>query len=145
MPSAPGKSDVPDTSPGFIRSLGFGAMLVVWWVATFEFPGHILFKISTSNWVSRGVGPLTAWAWAVTEKMIANRVWGAVAIIAVVILHAWLWRRYSRWDIYGKWLFKAGFVVLYIVLYTIFILVFLGAELPIWTWPAEITDMPAAQ
>ncbi len=114
-------------------------MLVVWWIATVEIPGHNLFRIAASNWVDRPFPPITVWAFALTQKLALYRGWAVVLIVVVTILHAWLWKRRERWDIYGKWVFKAAFLVLYILLYGIFLLVFIGAGIPIWTWPTEIS------
>ncbi|HDS31127.1 MAG TPA: hypothetical protein ENN67_08805 [Firmicutes bacterium] len=114
-------------------------MLLFWWICTIEIPGHILFRIAQSNWVERSTGLLTLWAFNFTMTLSHYRPHAILVIIALVILHHWLSIRREKWDVYGKWLFRAGFLLLYIILYAIFMLVFLGVEIPVWTWPSEIT------
>jgi hypothetical protein len=120
-------------------------MLAAWWLATVEIPGHMLFRMYESNWVARSVGPITVWAFGFTSKLSGLRIPAFIIIIAAVFIHSWLWKRHAGWDAYGQWVFKAGFFVLYAILYAIFILVFLGAEVPVWTWPSELTQVLSSQ
>jgi hypothetical protein len=113
-------------------------MLIAWWVVTIEIPGRNLFLIAEQRGLERAFAPISVWAFEFTSRMTTQRVWAAVIVIAAVLLHRWLWVRREKWDAWGKWLFKAGFVVLYIALYGLFLLTFFAAELPIWFWPKNL-------
>lgn len=125
-------------APLALRSFFFGLMLLAWWVLTVEVPGRMLFRIVVQRGIERQYTSLSVWAYSITQTMMGYRGLGIALIMAAMVFHYWLWTRLPRYDVYGRWLFKAGFLVLYIVLYTFFLLVFLGAELPVWTWPQEI-------
>jgi hypothetical protein len=125
-------------APLYLRTFFFGLMLFAWWVLTVEVPGRMLFRIVVQRGVERQYTPLSVWAFSVTQSMMGYRGLAVGLIVVAMAFHYWLWTRLPRYDVYGKWLFRAGFLVFYIVLYTFFFLVFLGAELPVWTWPSEI-------
>jgi hypothetical protein len=113
-------------------------MLIAWWVVTIELPGRNLFLIAGQRGLERALAPITIWALEFTSRMTTQRVWAAIIVIAAVLLHRWLWVRRGKWDVFGKWLFKAGFVALYVLLYGVFLLIFFAAELPIWFWPKNL-------
>ena len=117
------------------RTLGFGALLVSWWILTFEIPGKNLFRIAAQEGVSRKLGPITLWAYDFTQRAITARSWAIVFFVIAIILHSILWRRRAKWDIYGKWLFRAGFFALYLIMYGLFLLIFAAVEIPLWTMP----------
>ena len=132
-------------SPLGLRTFFFGLMLFAWWVLTIELPGRNLFSIVLHRGIERAYPPLTIWAFSVTQHWMKYRGWAVVAIVVAMLLHLWIWTRRERYDAWGQWLFKAGFLVFYIVLYGFFLLVFLGAELPIWTWPSGMGPVPVEQ
>jgi len=138
MPDEPRKPVPKEPHWSLIRTFGFGLMLLVWWVITIELPGRNLFKIISSQHLERAFAPITVWAYGVTQLWMQYRTVAVVFIVLAMLLHYWLWYRRTRYDIYGKWLFRMGFLVLYIILYGYFISIFVGAELPIWTWPSNI-------
>jgi hypothetical protein len=107
-------------------------MLACWWAATFEIPGRMLFLIAAQRGIERHLAPITIWAYAFTQKGIGDRGWAIAAVLLSVVVHRWLIIRRERWDVFGKWVFKAAFLVLYIFLYGLFLLIFLGTEFPIW-------------
>ena len=113
-------------------------MLIAWWVVTIEIPGRNLFLITAQRGLERALAPITIWAFGFTSSMTTRRGWAVIFILAAILLHRWLWVRREKWDVWGKWLFKAAFVVLYIALYGLFLLIFLAAEFPIWFWPKNL-------
>jgi hypothetical protein len=135
MRAAPSKPADRDEIPGIARSLGFGAMLALWWVLTFELPGRNLFLLAAQRGIERPLAPVTIWAYGLTQQAVGVRGLAVVLIVLAMVLHAWLWRRRARWDVYGRWVFRAGFFVLYVILYGLFLVVFVASELPIWTMP----------
>ena len=138
MPTAPRKSEMTETRPKFARSLGFGLMLAAWWIFAIEIPGRNLFIVAAQRGIERVLTPLTIWAFSFTQSVMAYRIWAVVLIVAAVVLHRWLWVRRERWDIFGKWVFKTAFLLIYIFLYGLFLVIFVGAELPIWRWPSHL-------
>ena len=132
MSSVPGKSPDKELRPLFAGSLGFGLMLACWWICTFEIPGRTLFRLATQPGVDRHFAPITVWAYVFTQDGMSDRIWAIAAILIAVFVHRLAWVRRPRWDVFGIWVFKAGFLILYILLYGTFFLVFLGAEFPIW-------------
>ena len=138
MNSPKEKSTERKTSPLYLRSFFFGLMLFAWWILTVEVPGRMLFRLALQRGVDRQLTTLSIWAYGVTQRLMSQRVWWMAVIVVTMALHYWLWTRWGRYDVYGKWLFRAGFLVLYVVLYAFFFLVFLGAEIPVWTWPSQI-------
>lgn len=130
-------------SPLYLRTFFFGLMLLAWWVLTVEIPGRMLFRLALQRGVERQLTSISVWAFQVTQTLMRYRVAAVVVIMVAMVVHYWLWTRWPRYDVYGKWLVKAGFLVLYIVLYAFFLLIFLGAELPVWTWPSQIVPPDA--
>ena len=139
MQKAKTKKTNPDTKQRqkytIFRTLGFGLMLIAWWIVTIELPGRNLFMVIAQNWIERSYYPITIWAYGFTQKLIALRPAGGVVIALLIALHIFLWKRYPDYDIYGRWLFRTFFFLLYILLYGVFFAVFIGAELPIWINP----------
>jgi hypothetical protein len=113
-------------------------MMITWWVFTIEIPGRNLFRVITNYGVHRSYAPITIWAFRITGEWIQYRWLAVVGIFAAIIMHYWFSSRLDRYDVYGRWLYKAVFVAVYILLYGSFLLIFAGAELPIWTWPSEL-------
>lgn len=124
--------------PRLTATLGFGVFLLAWWVITIEIPGRNLFLIAAQRGIERALAPVTVWTYAFTQRAMLHRWWAFAAIAALLLIHRWLWVRREKWDVYGKWLFKAGFFVFYLLLYLVFMIVFIGAELPIWQWPGTL-------
>jgi hypothetical protein len=140
MTTVPGKSDKPVKAPPLIlRSFVFGLMLLAWWIATVELPGRNLFLIVAQNAMDRHFSAITIWAYGSTQALMQYRWLGVIGIFLGIGAHYFFSVRQPRYDIYGKWLFKTAFLVLYIILYGYFFMIFIGAELPIWTWPAQVT------
>lgn len=115
-----------------LRSFWFGLMLFAWWMVSIELPWRNLSKIITQRGVNRLYHPITVWAYQLTDSWARYRFVAIILIVIAMILHYVFWLRYARYDAYGRWLFKAAFLILYIILYGFFFLMFLGAELPIW-------------
>jgi len=120
-------------------------MLFAWWVASIELPGRNLFAIVVHRGVERHLAPLSIWAFGLTQTWMKYRAVAVVLIILAAGAHYFLSTRHPRYDVYGKWLFRTGFLVFYIALYLFFLLVFLGAELPVWTWPSQIAPVAVDQ
>jgi hypothetical protein len=138
MPDAPRKPAGQEPRPSCAGSLGFGLMLVGWWLVSIELPGRNLFFLAAQRGIERQLAPITIWAFGFTQAAMTHRWWAVGLIVVAVILHRWLRVRRERWDIFGKWVFKAAFLVLYIILYGLFMAIFLGAELPIWMSPSTL-------
>lgn len=119
-------------SPLPLRTFWFGLMLFAWWIVSIELPWRNLSKIITQRGVDRLYHPITVWAFGLSDSWARHRFAAVAFIVLAMALHYFFWIRYSKYDIYGKWLFKAAFLVIYIILYGFFLLMFLGAELPIW-------------
>lgn len=111
-------------------------MLVVWWIVTFEIPARMLFMMAAQRGVERGLPPITLWAFRITHDAVEHR-WTAVLLIVFsVFFHFWLLRRWEKWDAFGKWVFKAAFIIFYVILYGLFLVIFIGVEYPVWFWPS---------
>jgi len=151
MTAAPGKQKPrppqkpekkPDPEPSWLRSVGFGVMLVCWWLVTIELPAWNLFRIIANRGIERVYAPITVWAFAQTQHWQMYRGTAILVILVAVVFNYWLWYRRMRYDAWGKWLFRAGFLVLYILLYGYFILIFIGAELPVYSIPSNLQVLP---
>lgn len=132
MTGEPPKSDLKKLSPLPFRTFWFGLMLFAWWVVSIELPWRNLSAIITQRGVDRLYHPITIWAYRLSDVWARYRWVAVVIIIASMFLHYFFWTRFPRYDAYGKWLFKAVFFILYVILYGFFLIMFLGAELPIW-------------
>lgn len=127
---------VSNPKPSIVRSILFGIMLFVWWILTIEIPGWNMFRIVTARGIERQYAPLTAWTYGVTQLWMEHRVAAIVIIFLAVIVHYWLWYRRQRYDVFGKWVFKTAFLVLYIIMYAFFLVILIGMEIPIRTMPS---------
>ena len=107
-------------------------MLVMWWVVSIEIPGRNLFLIAAQRGIDMKLAPISVWAFSLTQTAMSYRFLAGLFIVAGVIVHRLLRVRQGGWDIFGKWVYKAAFLVLYIFLYGLFLLIFIGAELPVW-------------
>ena len=112
-------------------------MLVGWWVVTIELPGKALFHIVAQRVVERALPPISVWAFGLTQAWMSYRFLALCLIIVAVFFHRFLWMRRVKWDVYGKWLFKSGFLLFYIVLYAFFLLNFLAMEWPLRSLPTR--------
>ncbi len=132
----------PSPKPSWLRSIGFGLMLAIWWVVTVEIPAWNLFRIVANRGVERQYAPITLWAFDQSMQWQHYRGLVIVLILLAVGLNYWLWYRLTRYDAWGRWLFKAGFLVVYIIMYGYFIAIFIGAELPVYTIPPTLQALP---
>jgi hypothetical protein len=126
------EKDRKNLPPLPIRTFWFGFMLLAWWISTIELPWHNLSRIVTQRGVERMYHPLTIWVYGLSDSWGRHRITAVFIIVLAMGFHYFIWTRYPGYDAYGRWVFKAGFLVLYILLYGFFFLMFLGAELPIW-------------
>jgi len=131
---------VDKRAPSIPGSIGFGAMLVIWWILSIEIPRWNLFRIDNMRSLALTLSPITEWVYGVATLWAEYRWLGIILIIASAPFHYFLWKRRMGYDQWGKWLFKAGFMVFYVILYAFFLIMLLGAELPIYTNPAN--DIP---
>lgn len=132
MTPEPEKTRPRKPTPLILRTLSFGLMIFLWWVMAIELPWRNLSAIVTQRGVQRAYHPLSIWAFQLSDKWAGYRTLAVILIVAAMVLHYFLWIRYPKYDVYGRWLFRAGFLVLYILLYAFFFIMFVGAELPIW-------------
>ncbi|MFH1675407.1 MAG: hypothetical protein ABIC40_00175 [bacterium] len=130
------KKNAPkDERYSIVRTLGFAALLISWWILTFEIPGKNLFRIAAQTGVSRKLAPITLWAFEFTQRALTARSWAIFFFILAIFLHSILWHKRVNWDVWGRWLFKTGFFVLYLFMYALFLIIFVAVEFPLWTMP----------
>ena len=116
-----------------IKSIGLGISLIVWWIVSFEIPVRSLFKIIVEG---RGgemdYSVLTLGAYSLSTFMTEHRLYGLIFIFAAVIVNFISKRKSDGFDVWGWWLFRTGFLILYVILYGLFIFMFIGTEIPFW-------------
>jgi len=135
MPSAPRKLKTRRVYPLPVRTLGFGLLLVAWWLLSIELPARNLSTIRNTYGISQTYPVITDFVHDLTTGLQNFRWLGAIFIIALTICHYVLWKRFEKCDAWPKFLFRFGVVVFYVLLYGFFFVMFLGAELPLWLWP----------
>jgi hypothetical protein len=132
MPTAPQKS-TPEKIPLVLRTIGFTLMLVSWWILALEVPYRNLYKIIIEGRGGLSQFPnISVFAFKFSEQMVTfHRLHGIIGIIILVAAYFILSRRVDSWDIWGRWIYKFSFGVLYFILYGLFLVMFIGVELPL--------------
>ena len=126
--------------PSLPRSVGFGLMLFAWWIFSIEIPRWNIYRLGHMRGLVLSMAQITEWVYGVANLWSHYRGLAVVIIIIAVPVHYFLWKRRMQYDTWGRWLFKAGFMTFYVIMYAFFLFMLLGAELPIYTNPAA--DLP---